>query len=136
MNDQLVKWFDETGPDAEKSFSTKYRKICQDVQAEGNPIAEVVKAYSGTTTEGQISEFLYGPSSCNALVSTKMAAFRQIGYLIGVKNTAQSFIEDKEKFADDLNDEYKNFLMQWTIYVGELSRIKSKWNIKTKIHNE
>lgn len=136
MNDQLVKWFDETGPDAENGFATKYRKICQDLQTDGNPVAEIVKAYSGTTTEGQIGEFLYGPNSCNALVSVKMAAYRQIAYLIGLKNTNQAFIEDKEKFTDKLNDEYQNFLMQWTIYVGELSRITSKWNIKTKIHNE
>ncbi len=111
-------------------------KICQDIQADNNPIAAVVKAYSGVTTEGNIGEFMYGSKSCQNLVDTKMSAYREIGYLIGVKNTAQTYIEDKEKFIDKLNDEYQNFLMQWTIYIGELSRIKSKWNIKTKIQNE
>ncbi|MDQ1344163.1 MAG: hypothetical protein QG650_883 [Patescibacteria group bacterium] len=26
---------------------------------------------------------------------------------------------------------YRNFLMKWTVYIGELSRIKDKWNEKT-----
>lgn len=52
-----------------------------------------------------------------------------------MKNTSQTFIDDKEKFVDNLNDSYQNFMMQWTIYIGELSRIKSKWNIKTKTQN-
>lgn len=132
-----MDWFDSTGPNSEKSFTSKYQKICQDVQSDGNPIGAVVKAYTGgVTTDGQTTEFLYDNNSCMSLVATKMAAYRDIGYLIGLKNINQTFIEDKEQFVDILNEEYQNFLMQWTIYVGELSRIKSKWNIKTKIQNE
>jgi hypothetical protein len=134
---KLVDWFDMTGPNFEKSYTAKYQKICQDIQSEGNPINAVLRVYSGgVTTDGQTAEFLYDNNACMALVAKKVAAYRDIGYLIGLKNINQTFIEDKEKFIDVINEEYQNFLMQWTIYIGELSRIKSKWNIKTKIQNE
>lgn len=47
VNKQLVDWFDETGPNAKESFTSKYRKVCEDLETEGNPVREVVKAYSG-----------------------------------------------------------------------------------------
>ncbi len=58
-----------------------------------------------------------------------------MAYLIGLKGATESYKDDKEKFVDSLNTEYQNFIMQWTIYVGELSRIKSKWTSKTKTQN-
>lgn len=137
MNKQLVEWFDETGPNAKNSFTAEYKAICQDLQTEKNPLREVVKVYSGgVTTDGAASEFLFGSDSCNALVDRKMKAYRSIGYLVGVKNMSDTAIEDKQVFVDKLNESYENFLLQWTTYIGELSRINSKWNIKTKIQNE
>jgi hypothetical protein len=64
-----------------------------------------------------------------------MTAYRDMARLIGTQNTVQSYIADKDVFVDKLNQNYESFLMQWTIYVGELSRIKSKWNLKTKTQN-
>lgn len=82
VNNQLVTWFDETAPGAENSFTTKYRDICHNLESDDNPVGAVVKSYSGSDISGQTPEFLYGPNSCSALVDTKIAAYRQIGYLI------------------------------------------------------
>ena len=48
---------------------------------------------------------------------------------------ADSYQSDKKDFIDQLKDVYKNFLTKWMVYVGELSRIKSKFNEKTPIVN-
>jgi hypothetical protein len=64
-----------------------------------------------------------------------MGAYRDMGYLIGLKNATESYQDDKATFVTELNTQYENFLMQWTVYIGELARIKSKWNIKTKTQN-
>ena len=131
-----MEWFDETGPNPEKSFTAKYRGICEDLQKEGNPLAEVVKSYEGgVTTDGAAQEFLFGNASCNALVDQKMKAYRDIGYLVGVKNMSQTAVEDKAEFVGVINEQYEKFLLQWTTYIAELARIKSKWNIKTRIQN-
>lgn len=87
------------------------------------------------TTDGGVPQFLFGSKSCNALVDQKSSAYRDIGYLVGVKNMSDTAVEDKEEFVDKLNENYEKFLFQWTTYIGELARIKSKWNIKTRIQN-
>lgn len=135
VNTKLVDWFDETGVNADKSYTARYKQICKDLGNENNPVGAVVKAFTGVTTDGTTGEFLYGENSCTQLVDQKKAAYRDIAYLIGIKNASDTIVEDKARFVDKLNDNYQNFLMQWTIYVGELSRIKSKWNIKTKTQN-
>jgi hypothetical protein len=135
VNTKLVDWFDATGPKAKDSFPAKYRAICQDLQSPGNPVAKVVNTFSWSTTDSTTGEFLYGGQACLALVDAKMGAYRDMGYLIGLKNATESYQDDKATFVTELNTQYENFLMQWTVYIGELARIKSKWNIKTKTQN-
>jgi len=38
VNDKLVAWFDETGPNAANSFPKRYKKICQDINSPDNPV--------------------------------------------------------------------------------------------------
>ena len=109
--------------------------ICQDLQSPNNPVSKVVRSFSGSTTDGATSDFLYGGQGCIALVNAKMSAYRDMGYLIGLKNATESYKDDKATFVTSINAQYENFLMQWTLYIGELARIKSKWNIKTKTQN-
>jgi hypothetical protein len=135
VNTQLVDWFDATGPKAKDSFPAKYAAICQDLQSPDNPVTKVVNTFSWSTTDGNTSEFLYDGDACLALVRAKMGVYRDMGYLIGLKNATQSYKDDKAIFVTSLNSEYEKFLLQWTIYIGELARIKSKWNIKTKTQN-
>ena len=134
-NNQLVEWFDMTGPKAQDSYPAKYLAVCQDLTNPDNPLAKTIRSLGGATTDSAAGEFLYGGTACPRLVESKMAAYRDMGYLIGLKGATESYKDDKEKFIDSLNTEYQNFIMQWTIYIGELSRIKSKWNIKTKTQN-
>ncbi len=136
VNKKLVNWFDETWPNAKDGFPMKYTDICSNLSTEWNPLREVVLSFSGgVSTDGNAGQFLFGASSCEALVKQKMSAYRTMGELIGTRNTVQSYTDDKDIFVDTLNENYQNFLMQWTIYIGELARIKSKWNIKTRTQN-
>jgi hypothetical protein len=139
VSHQLTDWFDETGPNSKTGFTAKYRAICTSLEP-GNPLFEAIKSSkafpTGVTTDGNASQFVQGGTACQNLVSRKVAAYRDMGSLIGTKNIVSAYMNDKEDYMNSINDNYQNFLMQWTIYIGELSRIKSKWNIKTKIQND
>jgi hypothetical protein len=139
VSHQLTDWFDETGPNSKTGFTPKYRAVCTSLEP-GNPLFEAIKSSkafpTGVTTDGNTSQFVQGGTACQNLVSRKVAAYRDMGGLIGTKNIVSAYMNDKEDYTNNINDNYQNFLMQWTIYIGELSRIKSKWNIKTKIQND
>ena len=83
------------------------------------------------STDGSTSFFAGNKEKCDSLVKTKLAGYKAAGRLFAQQNVADSFKSDKQDFIDQLKDVYRNFLMKWMVYIGELSRIKSKWNEKT-----
>ncbi len=88
------------------------------------------------TTDGNTANFIVGQQACTQLVGKKMDAYRDTAELIQTQNIVDSFKDDKEVFTTELKDNYQKFLLQWTIYIGELSKIKNKWPSKTKTQNQ
>ena len=91
INNQLVEWFDMTGPDTSKTFASKYLAVCLDLTNPDNPLAKTVRTLSGTgslggvTTDGAAAAFVYGGTACTNLAENKLAAYYKIAYLIGLK---------------------------------------------------
>ena len=134
---KLSDWFEQTSPDGGK-YPKKYEKICHDLASDGNPLFETVKAFSGSasvTTDGATAMFTASDSACTSLIERKIDAYQDMGELIGTKNIMKTYTDDKDMYTDTLKGEYEKFMMEWTIYIGELARIKSKWTQKTKIQN-
>lgn len=130
MDTDVANWFDTTSPDSE--FNKKYSKTCADLSDPKNVMRQTVESLSGgVSTDGSTSIFAGNQDSCDKLVSKKLAGYKDAARLFEAQNVADSFKSDKKDFVDQLKDIYRNFLMKWMVYIGELSRIKDKWNEKT-----
>ncbi len=44
INNQLVDWFDTTGPKAKDAFPAKYLAVCSDLKNPDNPLAKTIKS--------------------------------------------------------------------------------------------
>ncbi len=136
MDKDVSNWFDSTSKDSE--FSDRYEKVCGDLSDPKNVLRQTVDAFAeegGVTTDSQTVRFAANPAWCDALVKRKLAAYRHTARLFAEQNVYESYDRDKKDLVNRLKDEYRNFLMKWMIYIGETSRIKDKWNVKTPRHN-
>lgn len=129
METDVTNWFDTTSADSE--FNQKYMKTCSDLSDPKSVLRQTVESMSGVTTDGSTSFFAGNQEKCGSLVKTKLAGYKSAARLFAQQNVADSYKSDKKDFIDKLKDIYRNFLMKWMVYIGELSRIKSKWNEKT-----
>lgn len=130
MDQDTANWFDTTSEDSE--FYKKYSKTCADLSDPKNPLRQTVESFSGgVSTDGSTAFFAGNQASCDSLTERKLAGYRAASRIFTAQNVADSYKSDKKDFVDQLKDLYRNFLMKWMVYVGELSRIKDKWNEKT-----
>ena len=139
-SEKIKKLFDVTGPNGKNSYTARYNDVCENLEKEGNALRDTIAAFSGSsysvTTDGATASFVPGQKACSALVSQKIDAYRDTAELIQTQNIVDSFTDDREIFTTELKENYQRFLLQWTIYTGELSKIKNKWPSKTKTQNQ
>lgn len=133
MDTDITNWFDTTSADSE--FHQKYSKTCADLSDPKSVLRQTVESMSGVTSDGSTSFFAGNQERCDSLTKTKLAGYKSAARLFAQQNVADSYKSDKKDFIDQLKDIYRNFLMKWMVYIGELSRIKSKWNEKTPTVN-
>lgn len=129
----VSNWFDETSADRE--FYKKYSGICSDLSNPDSVLGQAVAAFGSVPADGGTASFAGNKRSCDALTSRKLRGFSDSAKLLGYNNIKDSNVSDKKDFVDKLKDFYKKFIWKWTIYIGELGRIKDKWNEKTPTVN-
>lgn len=117
--------FDETSI-PEGKYPKKYRQICD--QTIRN---EAIKHFGKISTDFDTKNFVAGQTACNILVDKKISAYRNTGWLLGESAVINSYRKDKHTYITKLKDLYEKFLNKWTIYIGQIGRIKSKWPSKT-----
>lgn len=129
MDEDIVNWFDVTSKDA--TFDGKYSKVCADLSDPKSVLGQSVASLGTVSTDGKTSKFAGNRANCDALTGKKLAAYKSAARIFAQQNVVDSYKSDKHEFGGKLKKEYQNFLMKWTTYIGELSRIKDKWNEKT-----
>gem|GEM_PF-6413115 len=126
MVDTYVKsLFDETGT-PEGKYPSRYKQICDQVVHD-----ETIKHFGKISTDFDTKNFFAGQAACNILVDKKMSAYRNASWLLGQSAVLNSYKKDKHTYITKLKDLYEKFLNKWTIYIGQIGRIKSKWPSKT-----
>lgn len=133
MDTDIANWFDSTSEDA--VFHKKYSQTCLDLGDPSSVLGQAVASLGSVSTDGSTPAFSGNRESCDSLVTRKLSAYKSAARIFAAQNVAESYKSDKKDFIDQLKDIYRNFLMKWMVYIGELSRIKSKWNEKTPIVN-
>ncbi len=117
--------FDETGT-PEGKYPSRYKQICDQTVHD-----EAIKHFGKITTDTDTKNYFAGQSACNILVDKKMSAYRNASWLLGESAVLNSYKKDKHTYITKLKDLYEKFLNKWTIYIGQIGRIKSKWPSKT-----
>ncbi len=138
MDHEIVNAFDTTSEKSE--FPNRYGAICSDLNDPKSVLRQTVDAFDASklgsvTTDSATSSFAGNRKWCDALTANKLAAYKSASRLFAEQNVVESYVRDKNEFTGALKKEYGNFLMKWMVYIGEISRIKSKWPNKTPKHN-
>ncbi len=133
MDIDIANWFDSTSEDA--VFHKKYSQTCADLGDSSSVLGQAVASLGAVSADGSTAIFSGNRESCDSLVTRKLSAYKSAARIFAAQNVADSYKSDKKDFIDQLKDVYRNFLMKWMVYIGELSRIKSKFNEKTPIVN-
>lgn len=117
--------FDETGT-PEGGYPNRYKRICDQTIHD-----EAIKHFGKIVTDADAKNYFAGQTACNLLVDKKMSAYRNAAWLLGESAVLNSYKKDKHTYITELKDLYEKFLNKWTIYIGQIGRIKSKWPSKT-----
>lgn len=125
VGDTISKWFDATT--GTYNYRKKYEAVCNKTV-----IDEAVKHFGSVVTDNDTDGFVTGNIRCQKLIDLKLRAYKDAAWLLARSAIVQSYALDKHDYLRKLKDQYEKFLTKCTVYLGQLTIIKDKWNVKTK----
>ncbi len=107
-------------------YLNRYVSLCPEVLNE-------TKACIWTVTNTLSKDYLVGSDwLCVSIWKQKVEAFKNLSYNILILNNAQTQIDKKKKYDQEIRTKYDNILDLMMINIWYLERIWKKWPSKTK----